>query len=95
MMLIATCTITLRLNGVHSLKAKRQILKSLLVRLPRQYNVAVAEVDCQDVWQTAVIGLVTVGNDAGHLHSILEKSVAWIEKQRPDIPIDDYVIELW
>lgn len=95
MMLIATCTITLQLNGVHSLKAKRQILKSLLVRLPRQYNVAVAEVDCQDVWQKAVIGLVTIGNDAGHLHSVLEKSVAWIEKQRPDIPIEEYAIELW
>lgn len=92
-MIIATCTIQLSLFGVDSLKGKRRILKSILSRLPRQFNVAVAEIDCQDMWQTAVIGLVTVGNDAGHLHSVLEKAVAWIEAFRPDVPIDDYSIE--
>lgn len=92
-MIIATCTIQLSLFGVTSLKGKRRILKSILTRLPRQFNVAVAEIDHQDLWQSAVIGLVTVGNDAGHLHSVLEKAVAWIEQSRPDVPIDDYSIE--
>lgn len=92
-MVVASCTITLALYDVHSLKGKRRILKSILSRLPRQFNVAVAEVDHQDVWQTGVIALVTVGNDAGHLHSVLEKAVAWIESQRPDVPIVDYAIE--
>jgi uncharacterized protein YlxP (DUF503 family) len=92
-MIIATCTIQLSLFGVNSLKGKRRILKSILSRLPRQFNVAVAEIDHQDLWQSAVIGLVTVGNDAGHLHSVLEKAVAWIEQSRPDVPIDDYSIE--
>ena len=90
---VATCTIELSLYGVDSLKGKRQILKSILSRLPRQFNVAVAEVDHQDVWQSAVICLVTVGNDAGRLHSTLEHAVAWIERQRPDAPIADYTIE--
>lgn len=93
LMFIATCVIKLRLEGVFSLKEKRRILKSILTRLPRQFNLAVAEVDCQDVWQTAVIALVTVGNDNGHLHAVLEKAVAWIETTRPDAPIDDYFIE--
>ena len=92
-MLIAACTIQLTLYGASSLKDKRQILKSILSRLPRQFNVAVAEVDHQDVWQSAVISIVTVGNDAGHLHSTLEHAVAWIERQRPDAPIADYSIE--
>ncbi len=90
---IATCTIELSLYGVESLKGKRRILKSILARLPRQFNVAVAEVDHQDVWHSAVICLVTVGNDAGRLHSILERAVAWIERQRPDAPIAAYSIE--
>ena len=94
-MVVATCVIKLNLDGVHSLKGKRRILKSILARYPHHFNVAVAEVDYQDVWQTAVIGLVTVGNDAGHLHSVLERAVAWLEQQRPDVPIDDYMIELW
>ncbi len=92
-MVVATCVIKLSLNGVHSLKEKRRILKSILTRLPKQFNLAVAEIDCHDVWQTAVIGLVTVGNDSGYLHGLLEKAVAWIEQTRPDVPINEYSIE--
>jgi uncharacterized protein YlxP (DUF503 family) len=90
---IATCIIELNLAGVRSLKEKRRIVKSILSRLPRQFNVAVAEVDRHDVWGSAVIGLVTVGNDTAYLHGLLEKSVAWIEHARPDAPVDAYVIE--
>jgi uncharacterized protein YlxP (DUF503 family) len=94
-MLIGTCEIKLGLYGVRSLKEKRQILQSLLRRLPQQFNVAVAEVDHQDVWQTGMIALVTVGNDAAYLHSVLEKAVAWIEQQRPDVPIEIYTIDIF
>ena len=94
-MLVGTCQIKLALYGVASLKEKRRILKSLLKRLPRKFNVAVAEIDHHDVWQTGVIALVTVGNDAGHLHSVLEKAVAWVEDQRPDLPIEVYTIEIF
>jgi uncharacterized protein YlxP (DUF503 family) len=93
-MQVATCVITLQLYGVDSLKAKRRVLKSILTRLPRQFNVAVAEIDCHDAWKTAVIGLATIGNDAGHLHARLEKSVAWIERSRPDAQVEQYSIEL-
>ena len=90
---VATCTIELNLIGVRSLKEKRRIIKSVLSRLPRQFNVAVAEVDKQDAWQSAVIALVTIGNDAAYLHGLLEKSVAWIENTRPDVPVEAYAIE--
>jgi uncharacterized protein YlxP (DUF503 family) len=92
-MIVATCVIKLQLDGVSSLKEKRRILKSVLARLTNQFNVAAAEVDYQDVWQTAVIGLAAVGNDSAHLHSMLEKAVGWIETQRPDVPIAEYSIE--
>lgn len=90
---IATCVITLQLYGVDSLKGKRRVLKPILTRLPKHFNVAAAEVDCHDTWQTAVIGLVTVGNDAGYLHALLEKSVAWIEQNRLDAVVQQYSIE--
>lgn len=92
-MIVATCVVELSLNGVFSLKDKRSIVKSILTRLPKQFNVATAEIDHNDVWQTAVIGLVTVGNDAGYLHGLLEKAVAWIAQTRPDAPITAYSIE--
>jgi uncharacterized protein len=83
----------MRLHSVHSLKEKRRVVKSVMARLPQQFNVAVAEIDHQDIWQTAVIGLVTVGTDAGYLHHLLEKSITWIEQQRPDVEIGRYQIE--
>ncbi|MCZ7669717.1 MAG: DUF503 domain-containing protein [Chloroflexi bacterium] len=93
-MIVATCVIELQLDGVFSLKEKRHILKSVLARLRNQFNVAVAEVEYQDVWQTAVIALVTVGNESAPLHSQLETAVAWLETQRPDVPIARYRIEM-
>lgn len=90
---IATLTIKLHLEGVTSLKEKRRILKSILTRLPRHFNVATAELDHHDVWQSSIIGIVTIGNDAAYLHSVLEKVVNWIESTRPDVPIDSYSIE--
>ena len=92
---VATCTIKLDLPGVASLKEKRRIMKSIQARIVRQFNVAAAEVDCHDMWQTGVIALATLGNDAAYLHGLLEKAVAWIETTRPDIPIADYAIEFW
>jgi uncharacterized protein YlxP (DUF503 family) len=93
-MIIATCVLTLQLNDVHSLKEKRSIIKSIIARLRQQFNIAVAEVAHHDVWQTAVLGLATVGNDRAHVHGLLEKAVGWVEKQRPDIPLYDYSIEI-
>ena len=92
-MIIAACTLTLHLPGVHSLKAKRRILKSLLARLRNEFNLAVAEVDYQDVWQTSAVALVAVGNNGAHLHRSLERAVAWIEEQRPDLVIELVEVE--
>ncbi len=92
-MVIATCTIYLELYGIASLKDKRSVVRSIVRRLPHQFNLAAAEVDYQDVWTMSVIGLVTVGNDAGYLHGRMEKAVKWIEDQRPDTVIIDYSIE--
>lgn len=94
-MIVATCVVELQLEGVYSLKEKRRILKSILARLPQHFNLAVAEVDHQNVWQSAAIGLVTIGNDAAHLHSLLENAVTWIAENRPDVPIADYAIEIY
>lgn len=92
-MIVATCLIALDLEGVHSLKEKRGILKPIITRLHREFNLSVAEIDGQDAWGSAVIALAAVGNDKAYLHGLLEKSVAWIEQYRPDVPINAYSIE--
>lgn len=93
-MFVATCVLTLQLDGVYSLKEKRSIVKSIVARLHREFNLSVAEVDSHDAWGTAVIGLAAVGNDKAYLHRLLEKSVAWVETHRPDAPVAAYAIEI-
>lgn len=92
-MFVATCVIALNLDGVTSLKQKRSIVKSLIARLRNEFNLSVAEVDGQDAWQSAVLGMAAVGNDKVYLHGLLQKSIGWIEQNRPDVPIEDYSIE--
>lgn len=91
-MVVATCVIHLELPGVRSLKEKRRIVKSILAKVRRQFNVAAAEIDHHDVWQSSAIALVTIGTDTGHLHRVLEHAVAWLADARPDIPIAAYSI---
>lgn len=93
-MFVATCVITLELGGVRSLKEKRSILKSIIAHLHREFNLSVAEVDGQDAWGMGVIGLAAVGNDKAYLHSMIEKSVDWLESHRPDAPVAAYHIEI-
>jgi uncharacterized protein YlxP (DUF503 family) len=92
-MVVGACRVRLRLHGCSSLKEKRGLLKPLLARLQREFNVAVAETELQDVWQSAELGLVTVSNDAGQVEAQLRTIVGWIERHRPDLDIVDAVFE--
>lgn len=94
-MVIGACSIELRLPGNRSLKEKRRVLKPILTRLRREFNVSTAEVGYNDLWQMAEIALVTVANnDPGYVHASLEETVRWIETHRPDVQIVDYHIEV-
>jgi len=93
-MIIGACTVDLHLPGNGSLKGKRSILKSLLLRLHKEFNLAAAEVDHHDAWQSAQIALVSVSTDAGYLQGQLERAVQWIEQHRPDLTVVDWRIEI-
>ena len=94
-MIIGACTVDLHLPGNGSLKGKRSALKPLLFRLRKEFNLATAEVDYHDVWQSAQIALVAVSTAAGHVHGLLERAVQWIEKYRPDLSVVDWQIEIF
>lgn len=93
-MVIGVCRVKLHLPGNGSLKGKRSRLKPLLNRLRREFNLSTAEVDLHDVWQSSVIGLVTVSNDAERAHAVLQQAVRWIEVHHPDVQIVDWGVEL-
>ena len=63
-----------------SLKDKRQVLRSLKDRLRAHFNVAVAELDHQDVWQRSRVGVVSISNDGKHLEESLSAIAAESER---------------
>jgi uncharacterized protein YlxP (DUF503 family) len=93
-MIIGSCTIELYLPAANSLKDKRRILKSVIARVGREFNVSIAEVDYQDVWHSALLAAVNVSNDGGHAHSQLNRVVEWIERNRPDVQLVDFEIQV-
>jgi uncharacterized protein YlxP (DUF503 family) len=64
-----------------SLKSKRHILKSLTDRLRKRFNVSVAEVECQDLWQRSVLAVVTVNTDRPHADAALSKVLDLMERE--------------
>lgn len=93
-MIIGACRLQLHLAACTSLKAKRGLIKPLIARLHREFNVAAAEVEYQDVWQTAGLAIVAVGNDAGHIMSELQHIIGWIEHNRPEVEVVDAQFEI-
>lgn len=94
-MVIASAIVELELHDGSSLKDKRRVVKSVIARLRREYNLAVAEVGANDQWHTAVIGLVTLSNDAAYAHGLLERAVAALADWRLDCDLAGYSVEIW
>lgn len=72
-MQIGALEIRLVIRGAHSLKEKRRVIKSLKEQIRSRFAVAVAEVEYQDSWQRAVLGVAAVGTDGRFLTSVLSK----------------------
>ena len=69
---VGVLTLELRLENSHSLKDKRHVVESLKTRLRNKFNVAVAEIDYQDLWQRAAVAAVTVSSDHVHAEKVLQ-----------------------
>jgi uncharacterized protein YlxP (DUF503 family) len=68
---IGVLTLELRLESSHSLKEKRHVVAGLKDRLRHKFNVSVAEIDHQDLWQRALLAAVTVASDRVHAEKVL------------------------
>ena len=93
-MSLGLLTLHIHIPGCQSLKEKRGRLKPLLNRIHREFNVSVAEIDYQDVWQEAVIACALVSNYKDHTQRSLQKLVNWIENSWPDVDLVNENIEL-
>lgn len=93
-MTVGLCTVSLRLPENHSLKGKRQVLKSLVARLHNRFNVSAAEISHHDSWQLAAIGVACVSTDERHASQVLASVVAFIRSERLDAEILDIQTEV-
>ena len=93
-MIIGVCKIKLRIPHNMSLKDKRRVLKSIITQLKNRFNVSVAEVDDQQLWQMATLGVCCVSNDSRYTNEVLSKVVNFVENGRFDIEMLDYETEI-
>ncbi len=78
--LVATSRFDLRIPGVTSLKEKRHVVKTLTASLRQRFNVSVAEVDHQDLWQRATIAVSAVGAEGYHLRRVMHEVERHVER---------------
>ncbi len=77
-MIIGTLELNLRFPGPQSLKEKRMILKSLVTRIKNQFNIAIAEVDGMDLWQSSTLAVAAVGRETKQINEVLDLVVNFI-----------------
>ena len=91
---VGVCRLSLRLHGVRSLKEKRRVSRSLIAQVSNKFNVAVAEVDDNDLWQRLTLGICCVSNSAPHADDTLESVVRFITRHRPDTELIAHEVEI-
>lgn len=91
--IVGVCTVELFIPGSQSLKDKRQVLLSLKDRLREKFNLSVAEVDGQDLWQKAVLGLACVANERRYVNQVCDQALNLI-RNVPAVEIVQSRVEL-
>lgn len=89
----AVLTLHLHLPGCASLKEKRSRIQPILARLHREFNLSAAELDRQDAWQDAVLGLAVISSDADTNARMLESVLRFVQDHYPEEQIVDHRIE--
>jgi len=79
-MQIGLLTLEIHISEAQSLKDKRQVLRSLKDRLRAHFNVAVAELEHQELWQRSKVGVVSISGDGKHLEESLAAVAAESER---------------
>ena len=86
-MIVGLCTVELYLPESQSLKAKRHVLLSVKDKVRDRFNVSIAEVGDQDLWQKAVLGIASIANERKHVNQVLDQVVNLIRS----IPMVDLI----
>lgn len=93
-MVIGVCRVELSIPDSFSLKDKRRVLKSIITRIRNRFNVSISEIEDNDMWQRAIIGISSISNNTHYTNKVLNEVINYLQKER-NIIILDYSIELF
>mgnify|MGYP002396404134 CR=1 FL=1 len=84
---VGVSKITLRLPANQSLKGKRRVINSLCSRVRSKFDVSIAEVDNNDSWQLATLGIACASNSSSHADQAISSVIEFIERSRDDVEV--------
>ena len=87
MTVIALLTLEIFIPHAQSLKDKRMVIRRIKDRLRSKFNVAVSEVEHQELWQRAQLSVVTVGPDESYLNQLLQHALEETERSTPECTV--------
>ena len=82
---VGLCLAEIHLTGSHSLKEKRRVVRRLKDQIRARFNIAVAEVDHQDLWQRATLGIVAISTTTEHVEQSLAAAMDEIDRVEPGL----------
>jgi hypothetical protein len=92
-MIVGILTIEIHISEAHSLKEKRFILKSLKDRIRNKFNVSIAEIDANDLWQRCVLGVACIANETKIINQTLDRVKNTI-LNTPTVELIDSMMEM-
>jgi uncharacterized protein YlxP (DUF503 family) len=92
--IVGLLTLHLQFDHIISLKDKRHTIKPMINRLHRQFNISIAEVDHQDIWNSADLAVVFVSNDTTHVVQTMQNIVKFLQENFPNISQMDEKLEI-
>jgi uncharacterized protein YlxP (DUF503 family) len=92
-MVVGILRLSLSIPAAGSLKDKRQVIRKITGRVRARFDVSIAEVGENDIWQRAQVGVVVAGNDRRFVNEILDKVRGFID-QLYLAPILDQELEI-
>lgn len=93
MMLVGVCSVEIHIPESNSLKSKRQILRRIKDRIKNRFNVSIAEVENNNLWQRTTLGIAAVANEAKYVNQLLSQVVESLNHES-GVVVLDYWIEI-
>ena len=87
-MIVGVLRVELYIHGAGSLKDKRRELRSIKDRLRKSFNVSVAEVENQDLWNRGSLGIAVAGSDWNFVQETMDKIREFLERNWPHLVLD-------